>query len=63
MGQPASSMSLRAAFESGMRTATVSNPPVVLSGTSGFFFTTIVRGPGQKFSIIETILALSMGVS
>ena len=52
-----------AALLSGILTATVSRPPVVLSGTSGFFFTTIVSGPGQKFSISATMSALSIGVS
>ena len=43
---------------SGMRTATVSSPPVVRYGTASLFFTTRVSGPGQKVSIRLTMVGL-----
>ena len=63
IGHPAIFIRDKAASLSGILTATVSRPPVVLSGTHSFFFSTIVSGPGQKLSIKATISALSIGVS
>ena len=63
IGQPDRLIRSRAGLESGIRTATVSSPPVVRSGTSGFFLTTMVSGPGQKFSMMATMSELSIGVS
>ena len=49
-GTPAARMIARAAGCDGMRTATVSSPPVVSFGTIADFFMMIVSGPGQKAS-------------
>ena len=46
----ADAMMARVAAWSGQRIPTVSSPPVVRSGTQGFFFKIIVSGPGQKRS-------------
>ena len=51
IGTPALSISERAISFSGMRTATVENPPVALLGTVNFALKIIVKGPGQKISI------------
>ena len=63
IGQHAAFIKSRAGLLSGILTATVSSPPVVLSGTPGFFFTTRVRGPGQKFSIRATMSGESILVN
>ena len=63
MGQPAASIKSLAVCVSGSLIPTVSSPPVVASGIPGFFFTTMVSGPGQKFSIKATISSLNLGVS
>ena len=49
-GTPAFSMMARVTAWSGHLMPTVSSPPVVRSGTQGFFFRIIVSGPGQKRS-------------
>ena len=49
IGLPASFMSLLAVGLDGMRIATVSRPPVVISGTMSDFLKTMVSGPGQTF--------------
>jgi hypothetical protein len=51
MGTALSSMSLLATGWLGMRTATVSNPPVVTVGTLSVLGKTSVSGPGQNLSI------------
>ena len=48
MGTPDAAISPSAAGCIGQRTATVSSPAVVTSGTAGFFFISRVSGPGQK---------------
>ena len=63
IGHPERFIRSSAALLSGILTATVSSPPVVLSGTPSFFLRTIVSGPGQKLSISATMSALSIGVS
>ena len=49
-GTPAKAISLLASSRSGIRTATVSNPPVVPYGTRLLFIKTNVSGPGQNLS-------------
>ena len=49
-GTPDASMMARVTAWSGHLMPTVSSPPVVRSGTQGFFFKIIVSGPGQKLS-------------
>ena len=51
MGTPASSINACATGCAGMRTATVSSPPVVSRGIMSFFGKIIVSGPGQNASI------------
>ena len=51
IGQFEYSISFRAIPSLGILIATVSSPPVMISGTIGFFLKTIVSGPGQKFFI------------
>src|SRR6266446_6324168 len=48
MGRPLASISARATGWDGTRAATVSSPPVVMSGTVAARGRTRVRGPGQK---------------
>src|SRR6266508_2470600 len=48
MGRPLASISARATGWDGTRAATVSSPPVVMSGTVAARGRTKVRGPGQK---------------
>ena len=50
MGTSAAAMTARVMGWFGQRTPTVSNPPVVRSGTMGFRGKIIVSGPGQNFS-------------
>ena len=50
MGTSAAAMTARVMGWFGQRTPTVSNPPVVRSGTMGFRGKIIVSGPGQKLS-------------
>ena len=57
MGTPAARMRASAVLLSGIRTATVSRPPVTSSGTLLLFRYTMVSGPGQNSSISS--LALS----
>ena len=45
---PEAAMTARAMGWDGMRTATVSSPPVVLSGTASPLLKIMVSGPGQK---------------
>ena len=52
MGVPQAAMKRLASLLAGIRIATVSNPPVALSGTVGFFGNTTVILPGIKASII-----------
>ena len=47
-GTPASRMMDSVTWWSGHRTPTVSSPAVVASGTMGFRFRIMVRGPGQN---------------
>ena len=49
-GTPAARITARATGWLGIRTATVSMPPVVVSGTRSERGSTIVSGPGQKAS-------------
>ena len=67
MGTPDSSISLRAASSAGQRIATVARPPVVSSGTQGFFGSTMVRGPGQiasaSFHAFSGTVAASASIS
>ena len=49
-GTPASRMTARATGSEGIRTATVSSPPEVVSGTRADFSRMMVRGPGQNRS-------------
>ena len=50
MGTSAAAMTARVMGWFGQRTPTVSNPPVVRSGTMGFRGKIMVSGPGQNFS-------------
>jgi len=50
-GTPDSRMSVMATESLGMRTATVSSPPVVPYGTASLFGNIMVSGPGQNASI------------
>ena len=50
MGTSAAAMTARVMGWFGQRTTTVSNPPVVRSGTMGFRGKIMVSGPGQKLS-------------
>ena len=50
-GTPAFWMSIRAVRSAGMRTATVSSPPVTSSGTISLRCAISVKGPGQNVSI------------
>ena len=47
-GTPAARITPRAMGSAGIRTATVSSPPEVVSGTSADLGRMMVRGPGQK---------------
>ena len=49
-GRPHSLMISRAAGWAGIRTATVSMPPVVAAGTFSLLGKIMVKGPGQKAS-------------
>ena len=54
---PPARISSRAISSSGIRTATVSRPPVVPSGTFSFLLKIIVSGPGQKCAAISSTIS------